>query len=216
MIVVSNRSVHYSVAKPDLDGPNSLLLNSSKPVHRPERPDNPVKNQQMGEIMAEKDTSTLLNQEQQTICQDIAAKKSGIDSQRAEALLAVDSGQTQAKAAEISGLTAGQVRYLITNFKKKGLDIFPEELRIAKKPAEKEAPVQEKKTKAKKEKPAPVEKQEEEPEVERPAPKKKAKKNEKKKKKAKRKQAKQSRKTSKSKKKAKGKKKKKKKKRSKK
>lgn len=165
--------------------------------------------------MAEKATNTLLNQEQRTICQDIAAKKSGIDSQRAEALLAIDSGETQAKAAEISGLTAGQVRYLITNFKKKGLEIFPEELRTVEKPVEaaKEDTVQEE-TKVKKEKPAPKKaaskKKQKEPEEERPAPKKKAKKNEKKKKKAKRKQAKLSRKTSKSKKKAKGKKKKKK------
>ncbi len=167
--------------------------------------------------MAEKDTNTLLTQEQRTICQDVAAKKSGIDSQRAEALLGIDAGETQAKAAEISGLTAGQVRYLITNFKKKGLDIFPEELRAVEKPAEaaEVAAVPEKKAPVKKETPAVKEatqkKKQEEPEKEKPAPKKKGKKNEKKKKKAKRKQAKQSRKTSKSKKKGKGKKKKKKK-----
>ncbi len=159
--------------------------------------------------MAEKDANTLLTQEQREICQVIAAKKIETQSQRAEALLAVDDGQTQAKAAESSGLTVGQVRYLITNFRKKGMELFPEELLAAKKPeVKKEAPV-------KAEEPAKKETQKEKQDVveeEKPAAKKKRKKGEKKKKKAKRKQAKQSRKASKSKKnKKKGKKKKKKK-----
>lgn len=75
--------------------------------------------------MADKSANKLLTEEQRTICQSIAAKKIETESQRAQALLEVDDGKTQSAAAQTSGLSAGQVRYLISSFKKKGLDLFP-------------------------------------------------------------------------------------------
>ncbi len=49
-------------------------------------------------------------------------------SQRAQALLAIDGGATQAEAASATGLTKGQVRYWLTKFRRDRTDIFPEEL----------------------------------------------------------------------------------------
>ncbi len=86
--------------------------------------------------MAEKSTGKLLTAAQQMTCQTIAAQKIEIESQRATALLAINDGEPQAKAAELSGLSVGQVRYLITNFKKKGLDLFPQELVTQEKPVQ--------------------------------------------------------------------------------
>lgn len=49
-------------------------------------------------------------------------------SQRAQALLAIDEGATQAEAASEAGLTKGQVRYWLTKFRRDRTDIIPEEL----------------------------------------------------------------------------------------
>ncbi len=48
-------------------------------------------------------------------------------SQRAQALLAIDEGATQAAAGEAAGLTSGQVQYWLAKFRKEGLAIFPED-----------------------------------------------------------------------------------------
>ena len=46
---------------------------------------------------------------------------------RAQALLAIDEGATQAVAGEGAGLTSGQVQYWLAKFRKEGLAMFPED-----------------------------------------------------------------------------------------
>jgi hypothetical protein len=72
---------------------------------------------------------SLLSPEEIVSCQAIAAENSGLVSQRAAGLLAVAEGNTQVKAAEQSGLTIGQIRYLLTIFRRKGMAIFPIDIR---------------------------------------------------------------------------------------
>jgi hypothetical protein len=74
------------------------------------------------------DTTQLLSVEEQDICQKIAAHDEDIPSQRAAALLAIYGGSTQAEASEQTGLTVGQIRYLVTTFRKKHLAIFPDDV----------------------------------------------------------------------------------------
>jgi len=68
---------------------------------------------------------SLLSQGEIEACQAVVSKQSGLNRQRAVALLALSSGMTQLKAAEASELTIGQVRYLLTVFRRKGIAIFP-------------------------------------------------------------------------------------------
>lgn len=69
----------------------------------------------------------FLSSEEQAIFSQIAAKEPPY-SQRAQALLAVGEGVTQAEAGRQAGLTQGQVRYWLAKFRRDGIDIFPEEL----------------------------------------------------------------------------------------
>jgi len=69
--------------------------------------------------------SKLLSPEAQAACERIAAGES-LWSQRAQALLAVDEGATQAEAGQRAGLTQGQVRYWLGKFRRDQLSIFPE------------------------------------------------------------------------------------------
>jgi transposase-like protein len=46
-------------------------------------------------------------------------------SQRAQALLALDEGATQAEAGRLAGLTRNQVSYWLRQFRQRRLDIFP-------------------------------------------------------------------------------------------
>jgi len=66
----------------------------------------------------------LLNAEERTICEQIAIGET-LDSQRAQALLIVDDGATQAEAGEQSGLTLYQVKYCLTRYRKLGMAMFP-------------------------------------------------------------------------------------------
>lgn len=70
----------------------------------------------------------LLSLEQQAICQRLSALEIEDVSQRAQALLILEGGSTQPEAAEQSGLSIGQIRYMVKRFKEKGLDMFPAEL----------------------------------------------------------------------------------------
>jgi len=74
---------------------------------------------------SDKAQGSLLSPEQGQACQELAAQGSGLASQRAVALLSIDSGATHLKAATASGLTIGQVRYLLNIFRRKGMAIFP-------------------------------------------------------------------------------------------
>jgi hypothetical protein len=72
----------------------------------------------------------LLSEEERTTCQNLALSGEGLMNQRAKALLALDRGSTRAEACEQSGLTLGQVRYLLATFRQKRLGMFIEEDRI--------------------------------------------------------------------------------------
>ena len=56
-------------------------------------------------------------------------------SHRAQALLAIDEGATQAAAGEAAGLTSGQVNYWLAKFRKEGLAMFPEDALLEPEPA---------------------------------------------------------------------------------
>lgn len=71
-------------------------------------------------------TGKLLTQNEKILCEKTAALNIGLVSQRAQALLLLDDGYTQAKSCELSSLTIGQLRYLLRLFKKKGIHLFPQ------------------------------------------------------------------------------------------
>ncbi|MBW1635605.1 MAG: hypothetical protein JRC87_06115 [Deltaproteobacteria bacterium] len=71
----------------------------------------------------------LLTHQERELCEKIAELNIVLVSRRARALLMLDDGHTQAKSAELSSLTVGQLRYLLILFKKRGTDLFPEEVR---------------------------------------------------------------------------------------
>jgi len=56
-----------------------------------------------------------------TVCKRLAVSDSK-DNKRATALLAIHTGETQVSAAAISGLTSGQVRYIVRRFRVMGLN----------------------------------------------------------------------------------------------
>lgn len=61
-------------------------------------------------------------------CETIAALNLPLVSQRARALLLIDSGSSQAEAASRTGLSGGQLRYAVTRFKNLRLAMFPPEI----------------------------------------------------------------------------------------
>lgn len=62
----------------------------------------------------------LLKPRDVTACKQFAASDQA-DSQRAAALLAIHQGATQAAAAESSGLSVGQVKYIVSRFRLRGM-----------------------------------------------------------------------------------------------
>jgi hypothetical protein len=72
------------------------------------------------------ESEKLLTMEERNVCQKVAASEDALASQRATALLAIDGGATRAQAAEQTGLTTGQIGYLLRAFRQKHLDIFPD------------------------------------------------------------------------------------------
>lgn len=85
-------------------------------------------------------TQPLLTPNQQQQLEQIA-NLTDIHAQRAQALLAVHHGDTQAAAAAQSGLTAGQVGYMVRKFREQGLNAFPGSLTAAQPAAAPAAPV---------------------------------------------------------------------------
>ena len=59
------------------------------------------------------------------MCEQFASGD-GLDNRRAQALLALDAGATQAEAGAQAGLTRYQVKYCLNRFRQKGLAMFPE------------------------------------------------------------------------------------------
>jgi hypothetical protein len=66
----------------------------------------------------------LLNEKERKACLKLCAADHEITRNRAKAVLALDDGCTQAKAGTLSGMTRGQVNYLVVLFRKKGMDLF--------------------------------------------------------------------------------------------
>lgn len=107
-------------------------------------------------------TTRLLTPRDVIACKKLAASDLA-DSQRAAALLAIHQGATQAAAAKATGLTIGQVKYIVTRFRRLGMQALkqqamqPEKIRLgeveakkAKKKAKKDK--DKKKAKSKKDK----------------------------------------------------------------
>ena len=76
----------------------------------------------------EQNETTLLSRQEREACATVVAKNIARVSQRAQALLLIDEGQSQAETVQKTGLTIGQVRYAILRFKKIGLAMFPSDL----------------------------------------------------------------------------------------
>lgn len=70
----------------------------------------------------------LLSAEDKAVCTLLKDQDNSDTGQRAAALLLINDGATQAEAAEKSGLSIGQIRYLVKRFKEKGIEMFPAEL----------------------------------------------------------------------------------------
>lgn len=68
--------------------------------------------------------TTLLSEREQQICKKMSSQRT-LEGKRTKALLALNDGDTQVIAAKKSGLTYGQVKYLLTVFRKKGMALFP-------------------------------------------------------------------------------------------
>ncbi len=102
--------------------------------------------------------SSLLSVKEQDSCKNLSSQRT-LEGKRAKALLALNDGDTQVIAAKKSGLSYGQVKYLLTVFRKRGLSLFPgttvenkEPISMKKTKKKKEEKEKKKKTKTKKEK----------------------------------------------------------------
>eukprot|EP01155_Anaeramoeba_flamelloides_P030276 Anaeramoba_flamelloidesa86421_82.p1 GENE.a86421_82~~a86421_82.p1 ORF type:complete len:167 (+),score=40.96 a86421_82:124-624(+) len=75
----------------------------------------------------------LLSGKDRGVCENISVGEDTINKKRAIALLSIDNGNTQIKAAEDSGLSVGQVRYFLSKYRTLGISCFPSELMETKK-----------------------------------------------------------------------------------
>jgi len=80
--------------------------------------------------MTEEKRVLILTEDEKLVCEQIAVDGS-LFGQRAQALLALDSGATQELASLDSGLTPNQVKYWQGRFRTRRLDIFPDDLLTA-------------------------------------------------------------------------------------
>jgi hypothetical protein len=109
-----------------------------------------------GEKQKTKQTGGIvLSTKEKDACRKISSLETGFASQRADALLAINEGSTRAKASELTGLKHGQIKYLLTAFRNKRLNMFPDD--VLNNPqqqaeADKKAKGEKKAVKAKKEK----------------------------------------------------------------
>ncbi len=69
----------------------------------------------------------LLDAQARAQCERLAAGESP-HNQRAQALLALDRGETQKDAGQLAGLSQGQVRYWMGKFRHSRMAIFPEDI----------------------------------------------------------------------------------------
>ena len=80
----------------------------------------------------------LLTTDELSVCKQVAASDD-LHGKRALALIALNDEQSQQDAGQQSGLTKGQIRYLLTRFRQKRMDIFPAEVLDALPPAPEKA-----------------------------------------------------------------------------
>ena len=80
--------------------------------------------------MIEEKRNLILTEDEKLVCEQLAVGEPPFG-QRAQALLALDSGVTQELASQHSGLTPNQVRYWHGRFRTRRLDVFPDDLLIA-------------------------------------------------------------------------------------
>ena len=73
------------------------------------------------------DKERLLTLEERTVLEKLALEP-GVEGKRAGALLLLDDGENQAVAAEQTGLTKGQVQYILKKFRSQRLLAFPSAL----------------------------------------------------------------------------------------
>lgn len=71
------------------------------------------------------ETPFTLQAEEQVALSALAAQAQDVEAQRAQALLLLADGRSQAEAAQESGLSASQVRYIANKFEEKRLLAFP-------------------------------------------------------------------------------------------
>jgi hypothetical protein len=97
--------------------------------------------------------TSLLSTKEQEICTTLSSQRT-LQGKRAKALLALNDGDTQVIAAKKSGLSYGQVKYLLTIFRKKHMSVFPEKAKTGteSKPMKKTKAQKSKKTKKEKKK----------------------------------------------------------------
>ena len=76
-------------------------------------------------MVNEESEGKLLSSQERSVCIRFAEGDT-LHSQRAQALLAIDDGNTQAQAGQRAGLTKGQVSYWLGKYRKIRLEIFPE------------------------------------------------------------------------------------------
>lgn len=96
-------------------------------------------------------TPSFLSDTERAALQKIAQVESGMDSQRASALLLIDRSTSYRVAGEQSGLTLGQVRYALIRYRKLGLAMFPP-LPVEEQPNEQEVDIKNEKQPVKKKK----------------------------------------------------------------
>mgnify|MGYP001549180858 CR=1 FL=1 len=70
----------------------------------------------------------MLTSAEVDICKKIIELDIKLVSQRAKAILAINAGETQSQAGKDSGLTIGQIRYMMVLYKKNGIKLFPAEI----------------------------------------------------------------------------------------
>ncbi len=96
-------------------------------------------------------TTRLLTPRDVTACKKLAASDLA-DSQRAAALLAIHQGATQAAAAGATGLSIGQVKYIVTRFRRLGMQALKQQATQPEKVRSGEVEAKKAKKKAKKDK----------------------------------------------------------------
>jgi transposase len=71
---------------------------------------------------------SFINQTDRAVIEQIAAANEDLNGRRAAAMVAIADGRSQAEAAQETGLTEGQVSYIVRKYREQGLNAFPNDL----------------------------------------------------------------------------------------